>query len=139
MTHPYFPKELVLSGYAAPELPFQQVLAYFFAACAVLFAVTWALTSEARAFGVGSIPLKTTIKFVVMTTVNNVRAEVKSDTMDADGVTLVSQHMHAYFSKSNLLPEGSCPPPQARTACGLCDFERAWVLRFRSLPEAAIG
>ncbi len=44
MLHPYYPTALLLPGYAPPAIPFQQVLAYFFAACGVLFGLTWMLT-----------------------------------------------------------------------------------------------
>lgn len=42
--HPYYPLALRLPGYAAPVIPFQQVLTYFFAACGILFVATWVLT-----------------------------------------------------------------------------------------------
>jgi cytochrome bd-type quinol oxidase subunit 2 len=44
--HPYYPLALRLPGYAAPVIPFQQVLTYFFAACGILFVATWVLTGE---------------------------------------------------------------------------------------------
>lgn len=44
MSHPYYPTALLLPGYVPPAIPFQQVLAYFFSACGVLFGLTWLLT-----------------------------------------------------------------------------------------------
>lgn len=55
MRHPYFPIDLELPGYAAPAIPFQQVLAYFFAACGTLFAITWLVTGAADS-GTNEIP-----------------------------------------------------------------------------------
>lgn len=51
MNHPYYPTDLLLPGYAAPVIPFQQVLACFFAACGILFVVTWVLTGRYRHLG----------------------------------------------------------------------------------------
>ena len=44
MTHPYYPVDLMLPGYAPPAIPFQQVLAWFFGVCGTFFALTWFLT-----------------------------------------------------------------------------------------------
>lgn len=46
MTHPYYPVDLDLPGYVGPVIPFQQVLAYFFSGCGVLFAITWVLAGR---------------------------------------------------------------------------------------------
>mmetsp|Transcript_2939 Transcript_2939/g.8605 ORF Transcript_2939/g.8605 Transcript_2939/m.8605 type:complete len:219 (-) Transcript_2939:2034-2690(-) len=46
MSHPYYPTALLLPGYVPPAIPFQQVLAYFFSACGVLFGLTWLLTGR---------------------------------------------------------------------------------------------
>jgi cholestenol delta-isomerase len=48
MRHPYYPVDLVLSGYAPPAIPFQQVLAWFFGVCGTFFALTWILTGRFR-------------------------------------------------------------------------------------------
>ena len=57
VAHPFYPVSLALPGYAAPVIPFQQVLAYFFAACGVLFALTWTLTGMCAPFCNGDLDL----------------------------------------------------------------------------------
>lgn len=41
MQHPYYPRSVVLPGFAAPTIPFEVVLAYFFAACAAVMLGAW--------------------------------------------------------------------------------------------------
>jgi hypothetical protein len=44
--HPYYPTDLLIEGYVPPQLPFEQVLAVFFASAAFVFAAVWLLSGE---------------------------------------------------------------------------------------------
>ena len=44
--HPYYPAELHLPGYVAPQLPFEQVLAVFFVCSSALFVGVWWLSGS---------------------------------------------------------------------------------------------
>ena len=43
-SHPYYPVDLKLPGYAPPLLPFKVVLAFFFSVSALLLLGSWFLT-----------------------------------------------------------------------------------------------
>ena len=42
--HPYYPKDLVLPGFAPLQLPFEQILTAFFAAAAAIICLAWVLS-----------------------------------------------------------------------------------------------
>ena len=45
-SHPYYPADLKLPGYAPPSLPFKLVLAIFFSASALLLLGSWVLSGD---------------------------------------------------------------------------------------------
>lgn len=44
--HPYFPVDLILDGFQDIVMPFEKILAVFFAACGVVLAAGWYLTGK---------------------------------------------------------------------------------------------
>ena len=46
VSHPYYPVDLQLPGYVAPQLPFTTVLAVFFSASIILALASWTLSGR---------------------------------------------------------------------------------------------
>jgi hypothetical protein len=62
--HPYYPKDLVLPGFAPLQLPFERILTVFFAAAAAITCLAWVLSGDCRK-SFGSFSFKYVLKAIL--------------------------------------------------------------------------